>query len=52
MFIIFRFEGVLLLQTFDAEGKISSFIGGVKSEVSPHFLDQVFTALHVVNKPI
>ena len=34
---IYRYEGIFVLQTFDAEGKINHYVLGVDSEVYPHF---------------
>ena len=34
----FRYEGVEVLQIFDATGEIVHYVGGVSSDLYPHFL--------------
>ena len=36
--IPFRFEDVLILQTFDANGDITTYFRGVDSDIYPHFI--------------
>ena len=34
----FRYEGVRVLQIFDATGEIVHYVGGVSSDLYPHFI--------------
>lgn len=36
-FIVLRYKGVKVLQTFDSEGVIEHYVGKVKEDRNPHF---------------
>lgn len=36
--VVDKYEGVLILLTFDVTGEISNFVGGVKEDMSPRFI--------------